>query len=159
MVELKNMFEAIGFNNVRSVLASGNIIFETNISDTYTVVKKIEGQLAKKLGYEVKVVVRTADELQSLIKSNPFGEIKLTPRTKLFLTFLSDTPKSSIKIPHKSADNDFIILRMTGNEIYSVVRLLPGIRPYRIISFLEKEFGKNITNRSWETILKTANTI
>ena len=48
-------------------------------------------------------------------------------------------------------------MRIAGNEIYSVVNLLPNKRPYRIISFLEKEFGNKITNRNWNTILKTVN--
>jgi len=159
MDELKYIFEAIGLRNVRSILASGNIIFETTIQDRQTIVTKIERQLAKKLGYEVKAVVRNVDELHSIIKSNPFGQIKLTSRTKLFLTFLSEKPNSKLKIPYESVDNDFIILRIASNEIYSVVKLLPNKRPYRIISFLEKEFGKNITNRSWKTILKTVNAI
>jgi hypothetical protein len=89
-----------------------------------------------------------------LVKSNPFGQVKITPKTKLFLTFLSEKTTSKLKVPYKSPDNDFIIMRITGNEIYSVVNLLPNKRPYRIISFLEKEFGNRITNRNWNTILK-----
>ncbi|MBS1600819.1 MAG: DUF1697 domain-containing protein [Bacteroidetes bacterium] len=159
MDELKKIFETIGFKNVRSILASGNIIFETTISNTHIIVAKIEKQLAKKLGYEVKAVVRTADELYSLVKSNPFTKIKLTPQTKLLLTFLSEKPTSRLNPPYESPDKDFIILKITGNEIYSVVKLLPNKRPYRIIIFLEKEFGNKITNRSWTTFFKTVNAI
>jgi len=157
MDELKRIFEAIGFKNVKTILASGNIVFETTISETHTIVRKLERQLKKNLGYEVNVVVRTLAELHLLVKSNAFGKIKISPKTKLFLTFLSEKPTSKLKVPFKSPDNDFTIMRITGNEIYSVVNLLPIKRPYRIISFLEKEFGNKITNRNWNTILKIVN--
>lgn len=157
MDELKRIFEATGLQNVRTILASGNIVFETTISETHTIITETERQLEKKLGYKVSVVLRTLDELHLLVKSNPFNQIKITPRTKLLLTFLSEKPMSRLKVPYKSKDNDFIIMRIIGNEIYSVVNLLPNKRPYRIISFLEKEFGNRITNRNWSTILKIVN--
>ena len=157
MDELKRIFEAIGFKNVKTILASGNIVFETTIPETYTIIAKTKRQLEKKLGYEVNIVLRTLDELRLLVKSDPFSKIRIAPQTKLFLTFLSEKPTSRLKVPYKSPDNDFVIMQITGNEIYSVVNLLPDKRPYRIISFLEKEFGNKITNRNWSTILKIVN--
>jgi uncharacterized protein (DUF1697 family) len=157
MDELKHIFEKSGFQNLKTIMASGNIVFETTMSETSTLIPEIEKQLEKKLGYKVNVVLRTLSELKLLVKLNPFGKIKITPGTKLLLTFLSEKPTSRLKVPYKSPDNDFILIRITGNEIYSVVYLLPNKRPYRIISFLEKEFGNRITNRNWSTILKMVN--
>ena len=157
MDELKRIFEATGFQNVKTILASGNIVFETAMSETSTIIKGTERQLEKKLGYKVRVVLRTLDELHLLVKSNPFSQIKITPRTKLLMTFLSEKPMSRLKVPYKSPDKDFTVIQIIGNEIYSVVNLLPDKRPYRIISFLEKEFGNKITNRNWTTILKIVN--
>jgi len=158
MDELKRIFEATGFKNVKTILASGNIIFQTTIPKIDTIITKTERQLEKKLGYKVNIVLRTLDELRLLVRSNPFDKIKVTHQTKLFLTFLSEKPASGLKLPYRSPDNDFIIMEIIGNEIYSVVKLLPNRRPYRIISFLEKEFGNKITNRNWSTILKIVNT-
>ena len=157
MDELRRIFEATGFQNVKSILASGNIIFETTMSKTYTIITKLERQLEKRLGYKVSVVLRTLDELHLLVASKPFSQVKITSRTKLLLTFLSEKPMSGLKLPYKSPDNDFIIMRIIGNEIYSVVNLLPNKRPYRVISFLEKEFGNRITNRNWSTIIRIVN--
>lgn len=158
MDELKYIFETTGFQNVKTVLASGNIVFETNRYKPYTIITKLERQLENKLGFKVSVVLRTLDELLWMVESNPFSKIKITPRTKLLLTFLSERPTNRLKLPYKSPDNDFIIMRIIGNEIYSVVYLLPNKRPYRVISFLEKKFGNRITNRNWSTIIKIVNT-
>ena len=157
MYELKRIVEAAGFQNVKTILASGNIVFETTALEEVTIITKLEAQLEKSLGYKVNIVLRTLDELHLLVKSNPFSKIKLTPQTKLLLTLLPEKPITKLKIPYKSHDNDFIIMRIIGNEIYSVVYLLPGKRPYRIISFLERQFGDQITNRNWNTILKIVN--
>ena len=157
MVELKRIFEGIGLQNVKTILASGNIVFETTISDSATLITEIEKQLENKLGYKVSITLRKLDELRLIVKSKPFKQIKITPQTKLLLTFLSEKPISKLKIPYKSPDMDFTLIRLTDNEIYSVVNLLPNKRPYRIIGFLEKQFGNKITNRNWNTVLKIAN--
>ncbi len=157
MAELKHIFEANGFQNVKTILASGNIIFESTQPETPDLLKEIKNQLENALGYPVDVVLRTLDELRLLVKSSPFRQIKITPRTKLLLTFLPEKPISRLKLPYNSPDRDFTILRIADKEIYSVVNLLPNLRPYRIIGFLEKEFGKKITTRNWNTILKIVN--
>jgi uncharacterized protein (DUF1697 family) len=157
MHELKRIFEATGFQNVKTILASGNIVLETTISETNLIITEIEKQLERKLGYNVNVALRTLDELHLLVKSNPFSQIKVTPQTKLLLTFLSEKPTRRFKIPYNSSDKDFTVIRIINNEIYSVVNLLPNKRPYRIISFLEKEFGNKITTRNWSTIVKIVN--
>jgi uncharacterized protein (DUF1697 family) len=157
MLELKRIFEANGFQNVITIQASGNIVFETTISEASALVKDVENLLESKLGYNVKVTLRTLDELTLLIKSKPFGHIKITPRTKLLLTFLAEKPMSEFKIPFKLPNKNFTIIRITDNEIYSVVNLSPDKPSYRIMNFLEKEFGNKITTRNWNTIVKIVN--
>jgi len=62
MHELKRIFETNGFQNVKTILASGNIIFETTMSETSTLITEIQEQLEKKLGYKVKIILRTLSE-------------------------------------------------------------------------------------------------
>jgi uncharacterized protein (DUF1697 family) len=143
--------------NVKTILASGNIVFETTVSEASTLITITEKLLEKKLGYIVNVTLRTLEELTLLVKSKPFDQIKITPRTKLLLTFLPEKPISRFKIPYKPPGKNFTVLRITGNEIYSVVNLLPNKPSYLIMSFLEKEFGKKITTRNWNTIVKIVN--
>lgn len=154
MEELKKIFESSGLKNVKTISASGNVLFTTVKIEIFTLTKCIESNLENKLGYKVSIVLRTLVEIEELVKSNPFKLINITPQTKLLLTFLSEQPKKALKTPFESPEKDFKIIRVTDNEIHSVVTLMPNKRPYRIIGFLEKEFGKKITNRSWNTIVK-----
>ncbi|HKB46025.1 MAG TPA: DUF1697 domain-containing protein [Chitinophagaceae bacterium] len=154
METLKSTFESLGLYNVKTILASGNVIFDSEKSSGLSLSEMIENKLEQKLSYKVSVVIRSINEIRELVSSKPFKRIIVSPRTKLLLTFLSEKPISKIKTPFESSEKDFKILRVSDNEVYSVVTLLPNKHTSGLMSFLEKEFGKKITTRNWNTILK-----
>jgi uncharacterized protein (DUF1697 family) len=59
-----------------------------------------------------------------------------------------------LKIPYTSPEKDFRILEVTNREICSVVDLNLGRGTVEAMSILDKEFGKNITTRNWNTVGK-----
>lgn len=154
MDDLKKCFAALGFKNVKTILASGNVLFESTDPDEIALGKKIAGKLKSELGHDVGVQVRAIDEIQKLADRNPFKKIKVTPETRLYISFLPEKPKSKLKIPYTSPEKDFRILEVTHREICSVVDLNLGRGTVEAMSILEKEFGKNITTRNWNTVAK-----
>src|SRR5688572_17077779 len=72
MKQLAEVLTAAGFRNVRTFIASGNVIFEASAKDPKRIAKKMEKHLLNALGYELTVIIRTVDELRALIKRNPF---------------------------------------------------------------------------------------
>lgn len=152
MDELKKTFESMGFKNVRTVLASGNVLFEGVKTKTETLSKKLSNNLNDKFGFEIGVIVRSINDLKDLSDSNPFKEIDVTPQTRLFITFLSEKPDYSLKIPYESSDKNFKILRVTQSEIVSVLTVAPTSKTIELMNILEKEFGKKITTRNWKTV-------
>ncbi|MCI0658634.1 MAG: DUF1697 domain-containing protein [Acidobacteria bacterium] len=155
MKPLARTFEALGFKNVRTLLASGNVLFRAPATSRARLVAKIEAGLKKAFGGEIYVIVRTQDELQALADLNPFRRIRVTPLTRLFVTFLPEKPRTRLKIPYLSPDKSFRILRLTPGEVCSVLTLGPQwSRNLRQMDVLEKEFGKKITTRSWSTVLR-----
>jgi hypothetical protein len=72
----------------------------------------------------------------------------------LNVTFLSEIPKGGLKIPYESPDKNFKILRSTGNEVFSALTLSSNTGISDLVSLLEKEFGRKITTRNWNSILK-----
>jgi len=154
MEELKITFDSMKFKNVKTVLASGNVLFEASKTATDTLSKKVAEKLKETFGFEIGVIVRTIDEIQQLSDSNPFKGIKVTPQTRLYITFLSEKSKSSLKIPYESADKNFKILRVTTSEICSVLTLTPNSKTVELMDILEKEFGKKVTTRNWNTIIR-----
>ena len=154
MEDLKKCFASAGFKNVKTILASGNVLFESTTADEDALAKKIADKLKAELGHDVGIQIRSIDELQKLADRDPFKKIKVTPDTRLYITFLPEKSKSKLKIPYESPGKDFKILHVTAREICSVVTLSPGRGTLDMMAFVEKEFGKNITTRNWNTVGK-----
>jgi len=154
MNELKKAFEAIGFANVETLLASGNVLFDAQKSNEGSLAEKIEGALDNTFGHEIGVLVRTVEALQELADKGPFSGIKVTPQTRLYVTFISEEPESDFGIPYESPDGNFKIISATSDEVFSVLTLSPGSRTVGLMSILEKKFGRKVTTRNWNTIQK-----
>src|SRR4028119_1216147 len=72
MNHLRKLFEALGFVNVETFIASGNVIFGSD-EDPQILDRKIEDHLRGSLGYEVATFVGTASELENISRNRPFG--------------------------------------------------------------------------------------
>jgi len=72
MTTLCALFEQARLSNVQSVIASGNVLFETRASDTASLERRIEGALREGLGYEVATFVRGAEEMEAVVAHRPF---------------------------------------------------------------------------------------
>jgi len=84
MTELKSLCEEAGFKNVRTYIQSGNVIFESKISEE-KVVSKLENALKKRLQSPVSVMVRTVQELEIVLANNPFRQANPAQVGVLFL--------------------------------------------------------------------------
>lgn len=155
MADLKAAFERMGFREVRTVLASGNVIFKSEQSDQKALSKEIESGLMKAFNKNVAVVLRGLDDLEKLKFSEPFREIEVTPSMRLYVTFLSEkTQPRSIGIPYSTPEGELRILRATAGEVFSSVDLSKGKGTPEAMLILEREFGSKLTTRNWNTILK-----
>ena len=154
MAELKKAFESLRLHNVASVLASGNVVFETSKTDSASLTKRIEEKLRKRLGIQVIVIVRTGSQIVDLIKSDPFKNVKIGRRTKLQVTFLADKVKNFRKLAIKSPSRGFEVVQTSKGEVYSAIDISANAGTPELMKLLEKEYGKKITTRTWNTIQK-----
>ena len=72
MAALRKTFENLGFDSVRTILASGNVVFESDRTDRAGLKKDIEEGLHRAFGYEAWIVLVDADTVQTIIDSYPF---------------------------------------------------------------------------------------
>jgi uncharacterized protein (DUF1697 family) len=155
MEDLRKAFESLGFKQVRTLLASGNVLFETAETRTPALTKTIEERLNKRFGSEIAVLVRRVADLRRLHESDPFKGINVTAQTRLWITFLCEKRMGGLKIPYASADGSFKILSATSSAVCSVLTVLPGSRAgFDLMATLEKEFGRKVTTRNWNTIAR-----
>jgi uncharacterized protein (DUF1697 family) len=154
MEDLKKAFASVGCKNIRTLLNSGNVIFEASKSDPATLTEKLEQGLKRKFGFGIPVIIRISAELQALEKSEPFIGIEVTPQTRLYVSFLSEKSQSKLKLPYQSPKKTYRILSASAREVCTVLTLSPNTQSTDLMSVLEKEFGKKITTRNWNTVEK-----
>lgn len=93
MTDLKDLFEKIGFANIKTYIQSGNVVFKTKKSSMEWIRKNIEQNLFSRFGFEVKVIVKSLFELCEILDHNPFPENKLKDKEKIYLSLLSQIPE------------------------------------------------------------------
>ena len=148
--KLKWAFEKMGFKNVRTVIASGNVVFESQSKNTATLEKKIETSLPKLLGFSSTTIIRSKDDLKKLISKNPYKNVA-HDNTKHYtlVTFLKNHSRKLRTFPRKSAG--YRILAVYKKELCAAYNLKDFHTP-DMMQKLEKEFGKAITSRTWKTV-------
>lgn len=77
MAELRGLFDRFSLKEVETFMASGNVIFTSRSSDIRALQHKIESQLLRSLGYEVKAFLRTVPEVAAIARYKPFNESQL----------------------------------------------------------------------------------
>ena len=147
MAELRIEFKKLGFNNIVTVLNSGNVIFDAEEENEKKMAKTISNQLEKAFGFEIIVFVISANTLQNIIKKEPFKNIEITKDIRLYITFTNKKINSNIdeELFKIVALNDYYILNIID---LSVTNTIKGMK------ILEKIAGKDITTRNWNTILR-----
>jgi uncharacterized protein (DUF1697 family) len=153
MDNLRKIFEDLGFQNVQTVIASGNVLFEADFGERQALEARIEKALLKDTGIDTTVIIRTRDEIQDMVKGDPFGEVKVSSMIKPYATFLKVPLVNRKPLPGNRMG--YSIIAILDTAVFSVVDLSSTKTP-ALMRDLEAEFGKDITTRSWATVLKIA---
>jgi uncharacterized protein (DUF1697 family) len=150
MPELKRAFERAGFRDVRTLLSSGNIVFNAPDAAVTELEQRAELAMQEHLDVAFMTFVRPISALRRMLASNPYGTFELQPLSKRIVTFL----RRKAKVPTLPVERDGArILLARGTEIFSAY--VPTPRGPVFMQILEKHFGKENTTRTWETIQKT----
>ena len=93
MVDLKALYEGLGFIDVITYIQSGNVIFDAPSNDPRKIKLNIEAAIEKKYAFHVDVQLRSKNELDEIFKNLPFENVNLEQDgSKILVTFLSGQP-------------------------------------------------------------------
>jgi uncharacterized protein (DUF1697 family) len=155
MNHLRKLFEALGFVNVETFIASGNVIFGSD-EDPQILERKIEDHLRGSLGYEVATFVRTASELENISRNRPFGPSDPEAGSAfLYIAFLHAAPSVEAEqklTTYRTEVDDF---RVHGREVYWLCRKRISESAFSG-ALLEKVLGKPATMRNATTVKRLA---
>jgi uncharacterized protein (DUF1697 family) len=141
---------------VRTVLASGNVIFESPKSDPAALAETIRVKMETALGLKTDLILRPISEIRKMVKSNPFKDFNVTSETKFYVTFLPERSRSASAYKYESPEKDVRIFGLSRGDVGAVLALSPSRGTTALLSILDKQFGRNVTTRNWTTIQKIA---
>lgn len=119
MVQLREIFEDMGFEGVGTFIASGNVIFESDDADTAALERRIEAGLRSELGYDVATFIRDCDELTRIAEADPFHDTTVnTDGAALHVTFTREPVPDAVREAVLELRRDTDDFRVIGREVY-----------------------------------------
>jgi len=153
MMDLKILYEELNFEKIMTYIQSGNVIFKNDNAKGLS--KQIELKIYEKYNFKVPVIIRTSEEMQNIIKENPFLDNKDLDPNKLYFVFLEEKPgQANIDKLLKNSDGDdkFYI---SGKEIYLYCADGYG-KTMLTNNYFENKLGVTATTRNWKTTKELA---
>ena len=149
MAELRALFEELGYEDVRTVLASGNVVFSGPKAKAR---EKLERALAERFDMQVDVVVRTMAELQAVVKADPFADAVDNP-ARYFVAFLDARPAA--KRLAELGEEDFAPDAFAAGEREVYAWCPEGMQNSALMKALGKPgLAGTATVRNWATVNK-----
>ena len=155
MAGLRELLTSLGFENPRSLLQSGNLVFSTRKRPSRSLEDELETETEKHLGLQTRYFIRTAEEWKAIIAANPFpGKARSDP-SHLIVMPLREAPKGADVKALQNAITGEERLRVVGTEAY--ITYPEGIGTSKLtLARIESRLHTNGTGRNWNTALKLA---
>jgi uncharacterized protein (DUF1697 family) len=154
MADLKALGEGLGFTNVRTLLQSGNMVFDGK-GTTTAIAAKLADAIEAAHGFRTPVMVRTAAELDAAIGENPFAREAKDDPSHLLVLFTNGKPGGDAKARLAAIRTDKEVLTLGSRELYAYYG--GGIGRSKVtVAVLEKALDVSVTGRNWNTVTKLA---
>ncbi len=153
-VELVAAFAELGFVGVKTLIASGNVLFSARPAKTLAA--QIEAGLEAHFGFAIAVVLRTQVAMRALVASAPFAGVALTDSARPHgVLFAGGVPTG---VPMVGVPGDYDVVRVDAREIFLVAWRQPqGGIGKQVTKFLDGLNRKSVsTARAWTTLCKAA---
>lgn len=155
MAELRKLGESLGFFDVKTLLQSGNMVFDASEADTAVLERQWETAVEKQLGVKTSFTVRSHKEWLDLVAANPFeAEATHDPSHLLALVARDAIGQAAIAALRGAIRGRE---RIEGGErcLYAVYP--NGIGESKLtVKLIERHLSTPITGRNWNTVLKLA---
>lgn len=150
METLRATFSALGFENIKSYINSGNLVFETAKTNDGKLAKKIHDAIERDFGFDISVMVRSMAEIGDLIKNNPFeGQFENDKNLHLFFLDSELSTEQEKLLMENGGENEQFAIR--GRAIYCCLKIsiLDSIAGK---GFIDKKLKVPATARNWRTV-------
>jgi uncharacterized protein (DUF1697 family) len=153
MKELVAVLEALGLQNIRTCIQSGNVVFQSKSTDTAKLSAQIGAAIRKSHGFAPQVLLLDAARLEKVIKANPFPEAESAGNTLHFI-FLAATPPGPDLAGIEKVRAASERCELKGDVFY--LHAPDGVGRSKLVANMERLLGVPVTGRNWNTVRKLA---
>ena len=155
MAELRQVLEDLGFEDVQTILQSGNVVFKTPPRDQGKLEEHLQSATRERLGVSIDYIVRDAKQLTAVIAVNPFPGMAKDDPSHLVVMFMKQAIDLNAIDPLQSKITGREVIKGSGTELY--ITYPDGIGTSKLTGqVIEKHFSVRGTARNWNTVLKLA---
>jgi uncharacterized protein (DUF1697 family) len=154
MGHLRELFAELGFRNVATLIASGNVTFDASTAEAAKLETKIERHLHTRLGFLSETYLRSRSELEAVIARTAFPAATVKSAHALWIAFLKKEPTRAAAealMAVRCLTDDF---QIHGREVYWLRRATST--ESRFTGSLDKLLGMPVTARNITTVRKLA---
>ena len=155
MADLRAHFESLGFKNVETFIASGNVVFDARSSDVSALQRKIERCLHGALGYDVATILRSQAEIQRIAQNRPVTEAQFAASARLYVGFFAEPLGAPAKKVIEGLQTDVDDFHVDGREMYWLCKVA-SLESIFSAQRLEKTLKVPVTFRAMSSVVKLA---
>ncbi len=155
MDTLRILFEELGFTNVETFIASGNVIFDSPSRSPSALEKKVAAHLEQSLGYPVATFIRSVSELSAIAAHVPFPKSSKNESDRLYIGLLAASPSDAVRKKFLALSTELDELHLNGRELYWLCHTPFADSPLSG-TLLEKTLGAATTLRNVNTFNRLA---
>lgn len=154
MADLRKLLAGEGYQNVATLLQSGNIVLDTPAGGD-ELARGVERAIRERFEIAIDVVVRSQDELEQVLAKDPLREVA-EDDSRYMVSFLAEPPGPAVTDTLAAAELGDERYCVDGRELY--VWCPGGVRDSPLLAALSKAKGHKpvTTTRNWNTVRKLA---
>lgn len=155
MSALRDAVAGLGFADVRTLLQTGNLVFEGDRASRAALEKRLEAAFVERLGLKTDVMARTVDEWAEIIAGNPFPDEAKRDPGHLVVLALKAAPTRAALDSLRASIRGREVVQLAGDHAY--ITYPDGIGRSKLThTLIESRLETRGTGRNWNTVLKLA---
>lgn len=153
MDKLRELYLSLGLRNAQTYVQSGNVVFTANVKDLDKLRKRIEKAIEETFSLQIDVVLRSAADLEAIVKGNPFAKRTGIAPKSLVVHFLATEPDAEAREKITQVKVGPEELHLVGRDLY--VHYAAGQGTTKLTPVLLQRILKTLgTARNWNTVTK-----
>ena len=155
MERLRALFVELGFRDVETFIASGNVIFTSPSKSLKALEQRIERRLSEALDYDVTTFVRIDAQVAAVATYKPFADSRMKNAKAVYVGFLAQAPRPAARKALMALRSDIEDFHVRGPQLYWLSRIGMGTSKLTPAIF-ERALQGRVTFRAMSSVRKLA---